>query len=213
VAIHVPSQLTELICPLVTDARILTPVIPENCFDVSAALDCKHEPEPFPSCKCDKTKATTPYYTQMYISKEPGRKNGTTLYCFTVDLVPDWALHPMSACGSSERLEKAEIYADEVWRRNITGIRVRTNGGAPRWISPTWGTSGTNSMRVTPLRWDYTAAVGGEFCIELNIPLDSFCLGVRSCSVSLFNESKKCCSTYATALPYLPDFHFILPHS
>ncbi|GIL49712.1 hypothetical protein Vafri_5983 [Volvox africanus] len=103
--------------------------------------------------KCDMNKAITPYYTLPDISTEPGRRRGSKLYCFTIDKVPEQFYNRTNGCRSVERVEKIEIYADEFRRRNVTGVRIKPNGGPARWISPSWGPSGSDTFKGQCLKF------------------------------------------------------------
>ncbi|GIL49711.1 hypothetical protein Vafri_5983, partial [Volvox africanus] len=217
VAEDVVIQLINALCPASSALTITATFAAETtdeeiCFEMPPASgDCRPLPKPFPTCKCDMNKAITPYYTLPDISTEPGRRRGSKLYCFTIDKVPEQFYNRTNGCRSVERVEKIEIYADEFRRRNVTGVRIKPNGGPARWISPSWGPSGSDTFKVAPLQWDLTSAVGGSFCIELNIPLKVFCLEQSACFVSLFNELKNCCPTYAAAEEPEFDFNYIMP--
>ncbi|EFJ47810.1 hypothetical protein VOLCADRAFT_91798 [Volvox carteri f. nagariensis] len=157
----------------------LSPQSTRRLFDLSSPWSCSRPPTPFPMCKCNQRVGITPFYSPSSISMEPGRLPSTTLYCFIIDQVPNKFLKTVPSCGPTGVLDKVEVYADEKRRRNITGIRVTPSGGPTRWLSPSWGANGTNTLKVTPLSWNTTRAVGSSVCLELTVPLYTFCQGTN----------------------------------
>ncbi|GLI66689.1 hypothetical protein VaNZ11_010623, partial [Volvox africanus] len=111
--------------------------------------DCNGTQKAFPMCNCDQRVAITPYYLMPNIRTEPGRMPGRTLHCFTFAEVPVQYLQLQNTCGSSLILDKAEVYADEKVRRNITGIRISPRRGPSLWRSPSWGANNTNTLKGT----------------------------------------------------------------
>ncbi|GLI70353.1 hypothetical protein VaNZ11_015115, partial [Volvox africanus] len=203
------GQLIGYLCRGTMGLSIYSVSLPENCFDVEVSRTCRPPALPPPPCKCNQTIGIMPYYTLPTVRTESGRKNGATLYCFSIAKVQPFDPRA-SSCGSSDLLDKIEIYANDTLRRKINGIRLTPNNnngnGTSRWIYPNWGAVGTNWLKITPLRWDSSQATGGQFCLELTIPLDTFCARDGTCSVSLFNEDRDCCPVYPAALPYVPVF-------
>ncbi|GIL87937.1 hypothetical protein Vretimale_6316 [Volvox reticuliferus] len=144
--------------------------------------------------RCAKAPGTTPLLPSPYFIAEPGRSPKTQLYCF--DIRPKSVLK-QSRC-SSEYLLKVEIWADDSKRYFVKGTRLTKNRGTPVWGQPSWGSIGDNTLKVTPLKWTMSEAMGSRICIEVSkaiTDLSEICLG-GACYVSLFNEDKDCCPVY-----------------
>ncbi|GLI65197.1 hypothetical protein VaNZ11_008660 [Volvox africanus] len=167
--------------------------------------------EIFPS-KCAKAPGTTPLHPTPYFIAEPGRSSKTQLYC--IDIKPKSMLKP-SRC-SSEYLLKVEIWADDSKRSFIKGTRVTKNRGTPIWGQHSWGPTGDNILKVTPLKWTMSEAMGSKICIEVSkeiADLSEICLG-DSCYISLYNEIRDCCPVYRVApepSPPPPDYFTTFP--
>ncbi|GIL49715.1 hypothetical protein Vafri_5983 [Volvox africanus] len=203
------SGVASQMCSLDSHTQPIATSLENNCVEFQATTSsCTTDPTAFlPTCPCDQSKGASPYYAIPFGSTEPGRRAGSTLYCFTIGVLPQEHIIP-GECSNADTVEKIEVYADEAFRRNISGIRIAPNGEPPRWISPTWAAPGSNRMKVTPLRWNSSMANGGSFCFELNIPLNNFC-GLEGCHVSLFDPTRSCCPTYKVTLPIDPDALFL----
>ncbi|GLI64576.1 hypothetical protein VaNZ11_007899, partial [Volvox africanus] len=176
VAMGTISGISSQMCSLESHSMPIATSLEGNCIDFQTSVSsCLTDPAGmYPTCPCDQSKGASPYYAIPYASSEPGRRAGSTLYCFTVGVLPQQYIKS-GECSYADNLEKVEVYADEAFRRNISGIRIAPNGEPPRWIAPSWAAPGSNRMKVTPLRWNSSMANGGSFCFELTIPLNTFC--------------------------------------
>ncbi|EFJ49283.1 hypothetical protein VOLCADRAFT_104383 [Volvox carteri f. nagariensis] len=160
-----------------------------------------------PSCPaglCNTRQGATPFAAKYLLTKARGRSSSTVLYCFNTTVVAP--LNPDSACGSTTTLLKAEFWADDAQRRAVAGIGIQPAGGRMRYLSPTWGAVGEQTLKATPLMWDLNQANGGKICLELDKATDlgSFCNNVPgsppTCWVNFFDESKNCCPLFKSAL-------------
>lgn len=90
-------------------------------------------------------------------------------------------------CGITDTLLKAEVWGNDILiqRRKILGIFVTPgNSNVTRLISPSWGSAGEQTLKISPLNWTPEQANGGRICLELNDPssLPGFCNGgVNTC--------------------------------
>ncbi|EFJ49122.1 extracellular matrix glycoprotein pherophorin-V21 [Volvox carteri f. nagariensis] len=175
----------------------------DKCMDVEKSRTCSLVQSDFPFCGCQRKRYSTPFYVSPSASSEQGRTNDTTLYCFTLGVLPnDFALLP-GRCNSSSKVAKVEIWANEDRRGKLRGFRLSTPDGKTRWLSPSWGDKGSNTAKVSGLTWNRATANGAEVCMELknDISLQEFCVS-NVCSISLFDghSSKACCPTYQSVV-------------
>ncbi len=74
-------------------------------------------------------------------------------------------------------LAKADFYANEKRRRTVVAIGLQAAGANPmRFISPSWGDQGENTLKITRINWDMRQAAGGKICLELTTELADFCM-------------------------------------
>ncbi|KAG2449941.1 hypothetical protein HYH02_000045 [Chlamydomonas schloesseri] len=179
-----------------------------QCFSMSASSRaCAVDEVPFPThTKCKKDQFSTPFALVPYVLEAgKGRTNGTDLYCFqTYTVSGSQLVDPQNKCAKSTMLNKIEFYADETFRRAISGVRVTPKGGKSNWLSTSWGAVGMSTFKVTPLDWTIAQASQGEICFELKngVSIDDFCLGEQpdTCHGSIFDNSLDCCPTYPSTL-------------
>ncbi|KAG2425758.1 hypothetical protein HXX76_013384, partial [Chlamydomonas incerta] len=176
--------------------------LPVSCINAVATKACAIETPDFPKCACVTTPGATPFAIKPAMSSMAGRTKDTTCYCFETTLVtPNSATSP---CGRSSNLLKAEFYADDNKRRSITGVYLQPTGGSGKWLSPTWGAVGEQTVKATPMNWSKGQAQGGKVCLELknDTPIDDFCLGTDgTCWGNLFDDSKNCCPLFPAQQP------------
>ncbi|PNH12957.1 Perphorin-1 [Tetrabaena socialis] len=167
--------------------------------------------EEFPFCQCQK--AQSAYSLAPTVSALGGSKfcfklnvkapAGATGYCATkADLKKI-----ESDCGLTTSALKMEFYADDAQRRRITGVALMPAGSSTfKFLSPTWGAVGEDTVKATPLKWSKEQAAGGKVCLELDdgTTLGSFCKGATdsdsTCWANIFDDTKNCCPLFASAL-------------
>ncbi|EFJ48997.1 extracellular matrix glycoprotein pherophorin-V18 [Volvox carteri f. nagariensis] len=150
----------------------------DKCMDVVKSRTCSLVQSDFPFCGCQRKRYSTPFYVSPSASSEQGRTSDTTLYCFTLGVLPnEFALLP-GRCNSSSKVAKVEIWANEDRRGKLRGFRLSTPDGKTRWLSPSWGDKGSNTAKVSGLTWNRATANGAEICMELknDITLQEFCV-------------------------------------
>lgn len=113
-----------------------------------------------------------------------------------------------NTCANATTFQKVEFYANETMRRSVTGFVVTPKGGPSVGISSSWGATGENTLKATPLGWSIAQANGGEICLELakRVALSEFCLGTPSgCYLNIFDVKLQCCPLYTIPeIPYVP---------
>ncbi|EFJ43965.1 hypothetical protein VOLCADRAFT_95799 [Volvox carteri f. nagariensis] len=106
--------------------------------------------------------------------------NSARFLYVVIPVCRDSCLNP---CTSTYLL-KAEIWADDTKRRAVRGTRTTKYRGDPVWGSPSWMAFGENTLKITPLNWTMSEAVGGEICIEISNELQQLsdlCIGGSWC--------------------------------
>ncbi|GIL76534.1 hypothetical protein Vretifemale_6199 [Volvox reticuliferus] len=133
-----------------------------------------------------------------------GRSSNTLLYCFdTVVITPEY---PNGLCGMTTNLLKLEFWADDQQRRKVSAIGLQAAGDKTMtWIAPTWASSGSNTLKVTPVNWSLNQATGGRICLEMDksTNMHTFCKGSNdgTCWAGFFDDSKNCCPLYLSSPP------------
>ncbi|GIL50249.1 hypothetical protein Vafri_6458 [Volvox africanus] len=177
------------------------------CLTISKARTCTPGPSDFPFCNCPRNRYATPFFVDPIASIENGRTNDTVQYCFTIGILPKEFLLP-GRCNTSGTLFKAEFWANEARRGKLRGVRLTTSDGRTKWVAPSWGAKGSNTAKVSNIKWNKATADGAKICLELrsDISLTQFCLDNGICYISLFNaaSSKACCPTYQSTVPVWP---------
>ncbi|GIM00871.1 hypothetical protein Vretimale_5766 [Volvox reticuliferus] len=177
------------------------PNLPASCLNATRTVACRPQEIPFPKFACNTRQRITPFAALPVIFKAQGRKNTTTLYCFTTDtFMPD---DINSSCGSTTTLLKAEIWANETQRHKVIAVGVQPgNSDTLSFRAVTWGAKGEQTLKVTPLNWNTTQAKGGKICLEVDdsTTLTTLCNGVlNTCWINFFSPTKKCCPLYAAS--------------
>ncbi|KAG2437934.1 hypothetical protein HXX76_005550 [Chlamydomonas incerta] len=176
--------------------------VPSPCLSGALSTGCSPETVLFPKCKCTTTPFNLPFAVNPVITTAPGRKSGSTSYCFLLAAVP--AADPSSFCGKTTTINKLEFFADDSKRRKVTGVGLKAAGAAATsWREPIWDSPGQNTLRATNVNWSSAQANGGQVCLELTVPLADFCLGSAdgtACWVTLFDGSRTCCPTVQSSL-------------
>ncbi|KAG2445876.1 hypothetical protein HXX76_000480 [Chlamydomonas incerta] len=161
---------------------------------------CALDQTPFPFCECDKTPGSMPFGIDYYYSEPANSK-----FCFTVLAVP--ANDPTSSCGKITTVKKVEFYIQDAVRRQIKSV-VDKSG---KTLRTSWGASGDNTFKVTPLSWtlpQLTAAPQLICIITTGAELSDLCVG-GGCTASVFDDAQKCCPTSTSQLePVVPDDAF-----
>ncbi|KAG2450999.1 hypothetical protein HYH02_004269 [Chlamydomonas schloesseri] len=202
-----------------TDVSSLLSSLPPSCLLATDSAGCSPETTPgdFPKCQCTTTPLATRYAAEPAISAQPGRSRSRTNYCFRLAVVTP--RNPNSFCANTSSLFKVEFWADDAKRRAITGIGLRTGNAAAgtplRYVSPTWGAVGEDTLKATSLNWNDAQANGALVCLELDNTvapsLADFCVGTNAsggdstgsgiCWLNIFDSSKKCCPLFSAAQP------------
>ncbi|GLC40544.1 hypothetical protein PLESTB_000046700 [Pleodorina starrii] len=170
-----------------------------GCLNSMVAVSCDPPLADFPKCKCDTIAGATPFYALPYLEQAPGRTNSTTLYCFQLIVREPW--DPESACGKTTTLLKAEVYADDTRRRRIRGLAIKSAKAAvPRFVSPSWSSSGENTLKFSSLNWSLEEAHGAKLCMEIDnaFGVGPFCFGgsTETCKIIFFDTSRDCCPMF-----------------
>ncbi|GIL85455.1 hypothetical protein Vretifemale_13966 [Volvox reticuliferus] len=189
---------------------------PENprsataCLQYEADLTCAA-----PNGTCLTEQGATPFGAQKVLSKLPGRTKSTVLYCFettaAVKVLPTTYRrgHPTDnkhkICNNSTSLSKVEIWADDSQRNAVKGIGVQpSNSPTMKFMTPSWGAPGTQTLVANQLDWTLEQADGGKICIELKkrTDLKSFCCNMMTpaCWINLFDPTGTCCPVFQASL-------------
>ena len=151
--------------------------LPMSCLNAFKSTACAPETVDFPKCQCTTKAFATPFAVKPMMSEMAGPSKDTTSYCFELAVVAP--ANPGSACGKTSTVNKAEFFADDTKRRQIKSIGIKPAGAAGyKWVAPSWGAVGDQTLKVT-LGWSTAQAAGGRICLELynTTSLDDFCMG------------------------------------
>ncbi|EFJ45689.1 extracellular matrix glycoprotein pherophorin-V9 [Volvox carteri f. nagariensis] len=188
------------------------------CIDVEAAVLCliydppppppPLPPLPFPNCTCNTTQNIMPYKLSPTWYTTNSSRSYASEYCFTLSVLPPELVVPSTCMSKNDTLAKLEWYIDERMRPAVKGFTLYPAVGPSRTVSPSWGATGVQTLKVN-LNWNATMANGGKVCIAVAKPyrLEDLCLGPRGtasigkCYASIFNRdsSDYCCPTYLTS--------------
>ncbi|GLI64961.1 hypothetical protein VaNZ11_008368, partial [Volvox africanus] len=179
----------------------------ESCLSGIEVKTCSPEKVDFPKCFCDTKALSTRFAALPYLTAAPGRptnKVNSTLYCFTLAVV-----NPSPAntyCANTTVLLKAELWGNDapLQRRKILALAFQEgNSNTLKYISPSWGANGDQTLKVSPLNWTTEEADGAKICLELSnaTNLETFCNhGDKTCWINLFSPTKECCPVFAASL-------------
>ncbi|GIL44829.1 hypothetical protein Vafri_2287 [Volvox africanus] len=181
----------------------------ESCLSGTIVTMCAPEKVDFPKCFCETKAFATRFAAQPYLTSAPGRptpKVNTTLYCFTLAVVEPSPAN--TYCANTTVLLKAEIWGNDapLQRRKIIALAFQEAGSDTlKYISPSWGATGDQTLKVSPLNWSAEKADGAKICLELSnaTDLETFCNhGDKTCWINLFSPTKECCPVFpASVLP------------
>nr|ABA41404.1 pherophorin-C6 protein precursor [Chlamydomonas reinhardtii] len=176
--------------------------LPMSCLNAFKSTACAPETVDFPKCQCTTKAFATPFAVKPMMSEMAGPSKDTTSYCFELAVVAP--ANPGSACGKTSTVNKAEFFADDTKRRQIKSIGIKPAGAAGyKWVAPSWGAVGDQTLKVT-LGWSTAQAAGGRICLELynTTSLDDFCMGAAmdTCWLNLFDTTRNCCPLYTSSL-------------
>ncbi|EFJ49179.1 extracellular matrix glycoprotein pherophorin I [Volvox carteri f. nagariensis] len=179
-----------------------------TCLEGTATTTCKPGNPDFPKCECETKPAATRFAALPTLTQEPGRpsnRTNSTLYCFTLQVVAP--LNPNGLCGNTTTLLKAELWGNDIptQRRKILALAFKAAGASSplRYLSPSWGSAGEQTLKVSGLNWDASQADGAKICMELSndTNLKTFCnTGQDTCWINLFSPDKQCCPLFAASL-------------
>ncbi|GLI63348.1 hypothetical protein VaNZ11_006274 [Volvox africanus] len=160
-------------------------------------IECGLLPPPSINCTCNTTTGVLPYFVSSSIREEPSFNNFTSLYCFDMFVNEDMILP--SPCSGLDILRKVEIYADQSLKSFVKSFRLFPSGGSPKTVSPSWGPTGSNLLKVS-LYWTKYQATNASVCVEVKKPLTILELcGGWKCYMHLFNPDMKCCPRSTSA--------------
>ncbi|GIM11472.1 hypothetical protein Vretimale_14967, partial [Volvox reticuliferus] len=175
----------------------------EGClFSEPASIACASDSKPsnYPACECVTRARATPFMANpKFTVISPGRKNYTKLYCFSIAVVTP--TNPNVGCGRSKILRNVEFFANDSQRPRVKGVGLKPAGAASMtFFSEIWGPVGDQTLKTPVVNWNTTQANGAQVCLEVEYltDLNTFFNGSNTCWISLFDESKNCCPTFAT---------------
>ncbi|KAG2493757.1 hypothetical protein HYH03_007979 [Edaphochlamys debaryana] len=177
-----------------------------SCLEGQSQNQCSdEEPTNFPtSDTCESTKFASPFAASPFLEAVPGGSGATALYCFALRVLEP--VDDQGPCANSSSLASVEVWANDSLRDSLAALGVLPAGSsAIRQVAPVWGSPGQNTLRVFPISWTRQQADGARICLELEAgtALSDFCMGdaVDTCWLSLYDDSRSCCPTYAATVP------------
>lgn len=148
----------------------------------------------FPFCRCERREGALPFTVNPVVFTQPGLKDpANTQYCFTVE--SNTPSLPGSMCSKATVLRKLELYARDADRSIVQGVTVEKSTGTVS-VSPSWGETGANVLRVSGLDYkkSYVDSATPQICIEVKagVPLHQLCMDGQ-CLWAAFDDSGLCC--------------------
>ncbi|EFJ49348.1 extracellular matrix glycoprotein pherophorin-V12 [Volvox carteri f. nagariensis] len=181
----------------------------DSCVFFTSTSSCAKTYAPFPTLTCNKTQGVLPFAIDPRYYPLPDQPGKTTSdLCFMVKTLSPEQIVPASCGQTGDNLARIEWHAFQNMSSTIKSISLYPRTGNVVTIFPSWGPSGSNTLRANNINWSRDQANGGMVCLQMKKPrttLDDLCIGgAGQCFVSVYSSSNSCCPVFRTArTPYV----------